>query len=700
MKATKKLFFRHEPLPPGRRPLYLMTLILSFYIAATAFAQEKHMVKIKTFDQQLKPYRNVEVSVNNKDFIAVDNKGTAFVELTDGDLPLKSVRIKNEQLEAASWNYSKGALEVIIRKKNYQIFHLTIKDLNNIIQPNLKVAFKGKTQLTITANAQGKIEIPLGLDERITADQFSITEHNTLRLQLSDQENVLIIDKIKPVIQGPVAAAEKPVQTREIIRNFDLALLDSIQSLTVFYAVFKNFEVNEFDDGTKQRVDAKFKELIQELQDSIKGNVPAFIGRISDTSYVKDDLGNLLAQARVENEILGSQRNDFDEKIKIIQDKLASGLTNMDEETRSKLLSDLNLLEKLLVENEGRFFKNQDYYRLIISSLKEKFFDISDLENKLSESEKQRVEEQRVFRRQLLATLAVVFVFAVLIILLIYFSNKMRKQRKELSVVNGEIKHINENLESLVTQRTKLLAETNKELDTFLYKASHDLRSPISSIIGLCHIASHISKDESKELFEKVGQTSFAMDKQLKKLQIISEINNVKDFSLIQLLPIMMDIKSKFNDSIQAHNIKFTIDCPEDLTFYSDPALIRAILFNLIENALLYSTLRDNGHPEVRLSSHMEGDNVELSIYDNGIGVDASISHKLFDMFFKGNENSKGNGLGLYIVKRSAQALGGKVNLESEPGSFTKFVIDLPLKSVHDNTVSAAGGYAELQEVA
>ena len=159
--------------------------------------------------------------------------------------------------------------------------------------------------------------------------------------------------------------------------------------------------------------------------------------------------------------------------------------------------------------------------------------------------------------------MSITVVFAILILLLIYFGDKLKKQKKELVRVNGEINRINENLEDLVAQRTRLLEDANKELDTFLYRASHDLRSPICSIIGLCNIALHTSEGESKDLVQKVVMTTGIMDKLLKKLSIISEINQPTNFSSITLADLVDNVKKDFGKTIAAENINFTVSCPQ-----------------------------------------------------------------------------------------------------------------------------------------
>jgi hypothetical protein len=94
-----------------------MLLLAGLLCRGEVSAQEKQVVQVKTFDHQLKAMGNLELAINDKEFFAVNAKGSAFTELSQNDLPVKSVRLRNDELEAESWNYSKGVIEIIIRKK-------------------------------------------------------------------------------------------------------------------------------------------------------------------------------------------------------------------------------------------------------------------------------------------------------------------------------------------------------------------------------------------------------------------------------------------------------------------------------------------------------------------------------------------------------------------------------------------------------
>lgn len=194
---------------------FCLAVMIILLLGTSSFAQKKQMVQIKTFDPELAPYKNVEISVNNKEYITIGAKGVAFVELLDTDFPLKTIKIGDEKLEAASWNYSKGIIEVIIRTRTYKMAQVVVRDEKNNPLANLKVTFKGRKTTTSNSNNDGQFEIPLALDEKIIShDQFSTPDYRTVSLQQSDGRTILVIDPIKPVVklqdEEPVVKTQSP----------------------------------------------------------------------------------------------------------------------------------------------------------------------------------------------------------------------------------------------------------------------------------------------------------------------------------------------------------------------------------------------------------------------------------------------------------------------------------------------------------
>src|SRR5690349_22644360 len=102
-------------------------LFTSLLTLQSALAQEKQSIKVKTFDEKLHSLKNIEVSLNNGEFVSVGKKGVAIVEVNNADLPIKSVKVKDDNFETASWNLSKGVLEIIVRPKSYKVVRFVLR---------------------------------------------------------------------------------------------------------------------------------------------------------------------------------------------------------------------------------------------------------------------------------------------------------------------------------------------------------------------------------------------------------------------------------------------------------------------------------------------------------------------------------------------------------------------------------------------
>ncbi|HEY5747278.1 MAG TPA: HAMP domain-containing sensor histidine kinase [Chryseolinea sp.] len=641
------------------------------------------MVQIKVFDQQMNAMTSLAVSINGKEFVTLEGKKATFHEISKEDLPPKFIKIDRPEWEAESWNYSRGTLEIIVRKKLYSIADIIVETGDRRPVPNAVVNFKGKTNINATTGLKGELQLPLALDEVITSSgQFSIAGYRVVKLSTAGKGGTLVVEAL-PKKEKPVIAV-----TPLALKDFDLNQLDSIRSLTVFYAVFKNYDMSGLDALTREKIDAKFYSLVGQLQQSGKQKV--FIGKISDSSFVKNDVENLLAQAKYENTLLDNFRSDFDKKVRIINQKLAGGASTLKAAERKKLVDDLNLLEGVLEQNEDKFYKNISDYRIILSSLKSSFSDIQLLEEKLSFSEMKRREEQKAFRIKIFLTVSIAIVFGSLVVLLILLRARLEKQKKSLVKANDEVKRMNENLEFLVYERTELLIGAYQEMDIFLYRASHDLRAPLCTIIGLGNIAQQ-SPESTPELIGKISNTAVKMDGMLKKLRMMTEVNHPSNYSPVTLAKKIDTITGNFSRFIAEHDIEVIVDCREDTTFHSYPDLVEIILYNLIENALFFSSTCKDRRPRISIMGSLENDQVFISVYDNGIGMEEQIRVKLWDMFFVGNELSQGNGLGLYIVLKSVQSLNGKIDVQTEPGVYSRFSVTIPVNTNVTSPISRLG---------
>lgn len=218
----------------------------------------------------------------------------------------------------------------------------------------------------------------------------------------------------------------------------------------------------------------------------------------------------------------------------------------------------------------------------------------------------------------------------------------------------------------------------NNELDTFIYKASHDLRGPIASLMGLYNAAVIEIKDKkSLEYLGYIHRTAQRMDQVLKALINLSEIKDKPIcLGLVSLPQVVKDTMDTVGIKNSFKNIAFDLKVPE-ISFYTDEGLLLVIIKNLLENAIRYSRKDISTNIEIK-AEITKNKSLKLTVKDNGLGVEKEIQDKVFNMFYKGNNFSSGSGLGLYMVKSASDKLGGKVNLTSTVNKGTTVCVVLP----------------------
>jgi len=253
--------------------------------------------------------------------------------------------------------------------------------------------------------------------------------------------------------------------------------------------------------------------------------------------------------------------------------------------------------------------------------------------------------------------------------------NKMlEEQAIELERANEKIKGINSSLEKIVEERTKKLVDLNNDLDLLVYRSSHDFRRPLTTLMGLNEVARLTIKDKvSKELFGKVNKTALNMDKMLLKFFMLYNINHYRSSYEGNTLE---EIINRLDKSMISRKRNIEFNRKIELKTYADKdernSLIEIILENLIENSLIYNS---SEHIIIDLEIMEREGNLYITEQDNGNGIPISYQGKIFDMYFRGSTLSTGNGLGLYVVKRAANLLNARINLESQEGEFTRFEI-------------------------
>ena len=253
---------------------------------------------------------------------------------------------------------------------------------------------------------------------------------------------------------------------------------------------------------------------------------------------------------------------------------------------------------------------------------------------------------------------------------------KVRERTAELALANTQLQK--ENDEHIKTAQQ--LKATNEELDSFVYRASHDLKGPLASLLGLVNIAkAELGENEIAtrylDLMERRGQRldSILVDL-IEATQVKQSVVELRQFAPREMIDHIVELAQSKADCREA---EFVIKVPEELTCVSDRKLIRSILQNYIENSAKYGDPK-KGKTVSTTEILLENGHMEIRVSDNGVGIPESVRDRIFDMFYRGTNQVSGSGLGLYIVKQAVEKLGGEVKVESAVGKGTTFIARVP----------------------
>lgn len=267
----------------------------------------------------------------------------------------------------------------------------------------------------------------------------------------------------------------------------------------------------------------------------------------------------------------------------------------------------------------------------------------------------------------------------------IFMTLALTERFKRIKLENTLTTQMNNKLELEVQRRTYQIEEKNKqleekseELNLFLYSASHDLRGPLRTIDGLCNLGLTDDASDKKQLFELIKKKLLNLESNISDLNSVTKIQNqILPQSEINFDLIHANIVERFVSSTGLQHVEIVYQNLLVKPFESDNFSIKSIYQNIFENSLKYRDRKRNLHIEIRIEE-LEN-NIRISFKDNGLGIPESILPKIFNMFYRGNTESKDDtGLGLYIVKKAVVKLGGSIDVSSAIGEGTEFIIILP----------------------
>lgn len=253
------------------------------------------------------------------------------------------------------------------------------------------------------------------------------------------------------------------------------------------------------------------------------------------------------------------------------------------------------------------------------------------------------------------------------------------QQQKALEQAHTYALSLNQVLEERVEERTLELTRKNRDLDNFIYTASHDLKAPISNIEGLMNLLHKALSEDSRnskkfiQIHEMINESIDRFKNTIKDLTEVAKAQNDQnaDANLLSFQELFEEVKSDISTAIGKSGAVLEADFSRAPQVVYSRKNLRSILYNLISNAIKYRSPSRN--PHVKITSWPEQEHIMLEVADNGLGIRQEDQKKVFGMFKRLHTHVEGTGVGMAIVKRIIENSGGMIHIESELGKGSTF---------------------------
>lgn len=237
--------------------------------------------------------------------------------------------------------------------------------------------------------------------------------------------------------------------------------------------------------------------------------------------------------------------------------------------------------------------------------------------------------------------------------------------------------------EEMLRQQNEELIKINKELDSFVYSISHNLRSPLSSVLGLVNV-SKLEMEKSSETvdhyFQMIEGSILKLDKTLQEILDYSQNTRTElEISEVDMKKLIAECFEQMKYLKGYTEIIKQVEVQQDTPFYSDTHRLSIIFNSVISNSIRYSD-RSKNRQVIKITARINPAYATITIYDNGIGIAQDHLPRVFNMFFRATERSDGAGLGLYIVKEMIGKLKGTITITSIGYQETVVTFTIPNK--------------------
>ena len=252
---------------------------------------------------------------------------------------------------------------------------------------------------------------------------------------------------------------------------------------------------------------------------------------------------------------------------------------------------------------------------------------------------------------------------------------------EKLAAINQEMQATNEELYNTNARLTR----TNADLDTFVYSASHDLKSPITNVEGLLlALREHLPAPTLEiplvpRLLDMMDRAVARFQQTLMHLTDVSRLQQAlpeHPAEAIDLPALVEAVRLDILPELTAAGATLTVDLAACPTVRFSAKNLRSVVYNLLSNAVKYRA--PDRAPDVQLRCHAAPGQVVLAVQDNGLGLSTAQQGELFRMFRRLHAHVPGSGVGLYMVKKMVENAGGSITVHSQPGVGSTFTVTLP----------------------
>jgi len=243
----------------------------------------------------------------------------------------------------------------------------------------------------------------------------------------------------------------------------------------------------------------------------------------------------------------------------------------------------------------------------------------------------------------------------------------------------GQSFHDKDRDNRIITKQNQQLIQAQNELDKFVYHASHDLRAPLTSMLGLIEVSKNETDFEKvKSLLSKQEETILKLDDYVTDILTLSRVKNTElQLESLNINRILERILKQCQFMIDEKKMKVKVDCHPKALFRTDSKRLSIILSNVISNSIKYTDPQKKIN-KIEIKVEVQNNKLQISIRDNGVGINKDELDKVVGMFYFNKNENKGTGLGLYIVKETINSLGGNLHITSKIKSFTQVYITIP----------------------